>query len=198
MWKGILFFLVSAGVITMGLYSLTRLPLAVKNQKEPMPFEINYADRVEKENTGVSSYLQIPSLYLYADIETVKRDENGKMTKPKDPYHVGLYAEEDKRLGLGGVMVMAGDFDREDGRPSVFYYLSALEKDDIIQVTDLNGKKYNYIVYDKALYSWDTTDVRSFLIKSQTPRLDLITYQAHTEENRNKDVSKTIIYAEMK
>lgn len=198
MWKGLLFFLVSAAIIVIGAYSVTRVPLAVHGQKEPMPMEINYPDRVKRENAGMPSYIQIPTLYLYADVEQVKNGPNGKLDKPKDLFHVGMFAEENKRLGEKGVVVMAGDFDQENGRPGLFYYLNTLQKGDSIEFTDLNGKKFVYVVKDKAVYNWDSTDVTSLLNKFDSPRIDLIIYPAHTEENRNKDLSKTIIYAEIK
>lgn len=198
MWKGVLFFLISSVIILIGLYSVTRVPTAVRSQSEPLPMEMNYDDRVKKENAGIPSYVQIPALYLYANVEEVKKDEADRLEKPKNTDTIAYYKKEDVQLGKKGVIVMAADFDREDGKPGMFYNLAALEKNDKIEVTDLNGKKFTYIVYDKAIYSWDTTDVESLLIKSQNPRMDLIQYPAYTEENRNREESKTIIYAEMK
>lgn len=198
MWKGVLFFLVSSVVILIGLYSVTRIPLAVQSQKEPLPMEINYDERVKKENTGIPSYIQIPSLYLYANTEEVKRDDAGRLEKPKNTDNISYYRKDDLQLGKKGVFVIAGDFDRTDGKPGIFYNLAALEKDDKIEVTDLNGKKYIYIVYDKGTYNWDTKDVKSLLINSQRPRLNIILYPAHSEENKSKEENNTIIYAEMK
>ncbi len=198
MWKGVLFFLISSVIILLGLYSVTRVPTAVQSQTEPLPMEVNYDERVKKENTGTPSYLQIPSLYLYAEAEEVNRDEAGRLEKPKNTENIGYYRKEKIQLGKKGVIVMAGDFDREDGKPGVFYNLAALEKNDKIDVTDKNGKKYTYIVYDKGIYSWDTMDVESLVAKAQAPRLAVIIFPAHTEENKKREENKTIIYAEMK
>lgn len=198
MWKAVLFILVSAGVILMGLYSVTRIPYAVSYQKEPMPLEINYEQRVRKENTGIPSYIQIPSLDLYADIEKARLDAEGHLSRPTSEYYVNWYGAEDQQLGQKGVVILAGEFDRENGRPNSFYHLSSLEKNDLIEVSDLNGKKYTYVVTNKAIYDWASTDVQSLLVKSSVAKLNIIIYPAYTEEHSKLEASKTIIYAEMK
>ena len=150
MWKGMLFVIVSAAIIITGLYSLTHVPYAEQIQKEAMPMEISYDQRIKKENTGVPSYIQIPTLQVYADLEEVKVSDQGKLNYPLNQAAGGwLSNEKQQRLGQKGVVILAGQFDRQDGKPDFFYNLSSLEKGDVIDVTDLNGKEYEYEVSDK-------------------------------------------------
>ncbi len=198
MWKGVLFFLLSVPIILLGLYSVTRVPPDVQGTSGPLPLEINYAERVKRENVGMPSYIKIPSLYLYADIEVGKIDEEGKIMQPKNQANAAVFIEDDRHLGQKGVVVLVGNFDDETGDPSTFYYLSSLQRGDFIEVTDLNGKKYEYVVRDKSTFDVSTTDIKTLFNKFDSPRLVLIMYSAHTEDNKKKDVSKTIIYAEIK
>ncbi len=198
MWKGLLFFIIAAATIIIGLYSLARVPYAESKQSGPLPFEINYAERVKKQNAGIPSYIQIPSLYLFANIEKVKRDDKGMLSKPVDSQNAGWFAEENQRLGNAGVMIISGDFDDADGNPGIFYYLGSLEKKDKIIVTDLNGKKYDYTVIDKSAFNANSTDIQTLITKSQYPKLDLILYPSNTSESASLIESKTIIYAELK
>lgn len=197
MWKGVLFFLVSSVIILMGLYSVTRIPLTVHGQKEPFPIEINYDSRVQKENAGIPSYIKIPSLYLYADAE-VGATEASRLLKPKSSDHVSFLLDKNTMLGKKGVIIFAGDFDRENGRPGIFYNLAALQKADVIQVTDLNGKVYQYLVTQKGEYNWDATEVTSLFKKTDRSQIILIMYPPYTEENRKRPERNTVIYAEMK
>ena len=195
MFKTLLFIVVSAVVILTGLWVITTMPYAYHG--EQLPFEIHYDDRVRLENQGVPATIHIPSLYVYADIEQFDLDQTAHIPYPRNEMDLTWYSKS-TRIGEKGVTVIAGNFDTTEGRPNNFYHLAALEKGDSIEVDDMNGKKFSYTVIDKSDFDWERSNVESLLLKSFSPRLDLIIYPTLAEKNHDMKGSKTIIYAEMK
>lgn len=194
MLKAIAFILFAAATIIAGLWAITRAPIEAINQKEPMPMEINFDQRLQKDNAGVPATLEIPSLYLYSPIEEVQIDRNGYLLPPAEITNAAWYGDS-KKIGDKGITLIAGNFDLDTGRAGPFYHVGALQKGDLINLLDLNGKKTTYTVIDKGPYDWNT-NLKSFSEKTDKSRLYLLMYPAHAQQNANNPVSKTIIYAE--
>lgn len=195
MFKSLAFILISAVVILVGLWVVTTIPYAYQGGQ--LPFEVNYQERVKTENNGVPALLHISSLFVYADIEQVDLDENGRMNIPTSDIHLAWYSKSAK-LGEKGTSVIAGYFDTKDGKPNNFYHLAGLKKGDTIEVDDMNGKRYSYKITDVGEFDWNMAKTESLLLKSFSPRLDLIMYPTQNENNRNVMGNKTVIYAVMR
>src|SRR3989338_10669583 len=92
-------FVIFAGItIIAGLWALTRAPMAVINQKDPLPMEINYNERVKRENAGIPKQLSISALNMYSVVEEVTLDPSGYMFSPIEESNLGWYYKS-SRLG---------------------------------------------------------------------------------------------------
>ncbi len=194
MLKAVGFILLAAAIIIVGLWSITNVPIDAKNPSEPLPMEIHYEERRIESQKGVPAAFHIPSLYLHTTAEQKPLDASGILATPTYENYVSWYAES-KRLNENGATIIVGNFDLENGNPGPFYHLASLQKNDIIELSDLNGKKYQYVVVDKNIFDWNTTKINTLMKEQNSNRLLLLTYPAHSEENKNQEAAKVIISA---
>ena len=117
--------------------------------------------------------VKIPDIDVEAKVEWVGEDNQGNMDIPKDTDNAAWY-EKGYYPGEKGSMVIAGHKDSKTG-PAIFYNLDKLSFGDAITVSDMKGKIYRYIVFDKKLYEEDMFPVKEIFGKTDFSILNLIT-----------------------
>ena len=117
--------------------------------------------------------IQIPKAQVDAPVETIEIVDT-VMQNPTGPWVVSWY-KETARLGETGNCVMAGHLDYWDVGPAVFYNITALVKDDTIDVIGEDGETFTYVVQWLRNYDTANAPIQDIVGPTEEENLTLIT-----------------------
>ncbi len=141
--------------------------------------------------------LNIPKIGVHATVEPVGLDAKGAMAVPLRSSDVSWY-DNGPAPGEAGNVAISGHLDTETGKPAVFWNLEKLEVGDTIEVVDVQGSKYTYIVTDKKTYDVDNFPLEEVFGPTDKKRLNLITCQGEYNEQRKSYSQRVVVYSELK
>lgn len=152
--------------------------------------------REEAEKPSTPTTIEIPKLNVTADIEQVGKDSQGRMDVPKNFLNTGWYMLGPVP-GTIGNSVIAGHFDTPTGAPSVFYYLGSLSKGDEIIITDENGKKRIFKVYDVENFEDASFPIQKVFGDSNNKNLNLITCAGTYDRSARNYSERTVVFSRL-
>lgn len=159
-----------------------------KNEAKSPPREI--------ETVSIPIILSIPKLGLQASIELVGIDSQGRMDVPSSFYTVGWY-KYGPRPGEKGNSVIDGHYDTYTGDAAVFYNLDLLNRNDVINITDQNGKTYVFKITQVYTYQFDDVRLEKIFGKTQKRMLNLITCAGYFDHVSNNYSHRVVIFSEL-
>ncbi len=157
------------------------------------------ADTASTQKTtafGVPTTLEIPSIGVDTDIESVGKDATGAMDVPKNFKNAGWY-NLGAKFGQAGNVVLAGHYDRVDGSPAAFWDLPKVKIGDTIQVGDADGNTLKYTVVKLANYKHDAFPLEEVFGSTSQKRLNLITCQGKWDEKTKLYSERMVVYSEL-
>ncbi len=129
--------------------------------------------------------LIIPSLNLDSEIESVGKDDKGRMATPSKDDNVAWW-KLGALPGMVGNSVIAGHYDKKDGGPAVFYDLNKLNIGDKLQIIDKDSNKYVFKVVKKEVYKDADFPLNLVFGETTSNNLNLITCDGiFDKENKN-------------
>jgi len=141
------------------------------------------------------SQIEIPSIGVNAAIESTGILENGEMGVPEDVDQVGWF-EPGFKVGSKGNSVLAGHVDSLNG-PAVFYDLTEVEIGDLVNVTDIEGRKMIFEVREINSYETDQAPIEKIFGKSDKRMLNLITCTGNFNRDIGSHEERLVISAEL-
>ncbi len=141
--------------------------------------------------------LEVPSLNINAESESVGIDDQGRMDVPKNVINVAWY-ELGVKPGQKGNAVFAGHFDKPDGSPAVFYDLDKLAQGDELIVKDETGKRLTFTVTEKRVVKLDEFPLEEVFGETDKIRVNLITCGGSWDKVKKEYSERTIIFSELK
>ncbi len=190
-WKIIITILLSGGLLIAGLslFPITQgeTPDLIKESAvivEPTQVAsvaILQASSTEEEGTGSSfeapdrpARLVIKAIGVDAVIQNVGLSSIGNMGIPTNFTDVAWYKDGPKP-GMPGSAVMAGHLDGRNTPEAVFYNLSDLKIDDLVEVIDEDNQALSFKVVDVKMYHKNDPTLDVFSNDQSKARLNLIT-----------------------
>lgn len=163
-------------VIVAGIIIGTSASSFVKtdNHKQVLSTQSEQTTQKTVPLPGVPVRLQIPSISVDAEIESVANDEKGRMDVPKDDMNTAWY-NPGYRPGMNGNAVLAGHYDKKDGSAAVFWNLAKLNDGDEIIITDDKGKDWKFLVTKSVKYPNKEFPIKTVFGPASEPMLNLIT-----------------------
>ena len=140
--------------------------------------------------------LEIPSIDVKADVESVGLDSQDRMDVPKKAMDVGWY-DLGVKPGQVGNSVIDGHLDMVTGAPAVFWNLSKLQDGNQIIVTDSSGRKYTYSITDEKSYDWDKFPLQQVFGPRDQANLDLITCQGVWDQASHNYSQRIVVYSRL-
>lgn len=125
-------------------------------------------------NSGVPIRLDIPSIGVWAVVDSVGLTVDGAMDIKKNPDDVAWY-NLGARPGDIGNAVIAGHYGWENGKGSVFNELHTLKKGDEVSVNDETGKLTVFVVRKSERYDPAADATTIFRSNDGKAHLNLIT-----------------------
>ena len=168
------------GVLVMAL---------VVGQGNPTSISIN--DDVAP--AAVPAALDIPSIGVRTELETLRLDGNGELRPPSDAYKAGWYAGG-PRPGEVGPAVIAGHRDAKVGQ-AVFWKLGSLRPGDPITVRGERGAVTAFRVVSVERYSRDAFPTQRVYGPTQEPALRLITCAGPYDHRRARYRENVVVFA---
>ncbi len=150
----------------------------------------------QEPDVTVPVTLSIPKLKVEAKVEYVGLDKENAMDIPKADMNVAWYQLGAKPGELGN-SVMAGHFDKKDGKPAVFANLDELEKGDELMVKDENGKTLKFKVTETASYKLEEFPLKAVFGANTKSRLNLITCEGVFDKSSRLYSHRLVVYSEL-
>lgn len=141
--------------------------------------------------------LVIPKLKIDANSESVGMDKQGRMDIPQQVTNVAWY-NLGVKPGQKGNAVFAGHFDKPDGSPSVFYEINKLAKGDLIETSDINGKKLIFEVTETRVVDLNKFPLQEVFGETNKIRVNLITCGGKWDKEKKEYSERTIVFSELK
>lgn len=123
---------------------------------------------------GRPVYLEISSLNIDHEIETVGLTKSGAMDTPKDPSGVGWYSGS-ARPGAAGSAVITGHYGWKNNLPAIFDNLSKIEIGDTVTIKDEKGVSFSFAVSALHTYPRDAIVPEIFNATDTRAHLNIIT-----------------------
>lgn len=140
--------------------------------------------------------ISIPKINIEAAVEEVGLDKNYAMDIPADENNAAWYKLGVKPGELGN-SVIAGHFDKKNGKPAIFYKLGELEKGDELIVKDSSGKKLTFKVTYSQSYNLDEFPLKAVFGMHTKPRLNLITCEGVYDKQSKLYSHRLVVYSEL-
>jgi sortase (surface protein transpeptidase) len=137
--------------------------------------------------------IQIPKAAVDAQVETIEIVD-GVMQNPTGPWVVSWYKETAK-LGEIGNAVMAGHLDYWDVGPAVFYNITALVKDDTIDVIGEDGGVYTFVVEWLRNFDSANAPIQDIVGPTEEENLTLITCGGPFDYENGVYLQRTVVRA---
>lgn len=147
------------------------------------------------ESPGKPLKINIPSLSVAAEVESVSEDSVGRMDIPNDYMNAAWY-ELGAIPGELGNSVIAAHYDTPTGDPSVFYEIDTLKQGDEIVVTDENGTDLVFLVTQVVTYKNDNFPIKTVFGSHDKKRLNLITCGGDFDSTLKDYSDRTVVFSE--
>ncbi len=188
-------------ILIIGFGVWAGLRLTDQNQTQVASVQITDEPQIspvgETEATlGIPNRIRISELDLDVPIEQVGKDSQGRMDVPKDWNNTGWYMYGPKPGEIGNSAI-AGHVDDPKGNPSVFAKLDTLETDDIIVITDQNGKNLEFKVVDVETVELSKFPGDKVFGETDKKHLNLITCGGEWDKEKKEYTERTIVYSEL-
>jgi LPXTG-site transpeptidase (sortase) family protein len=135
----------------------------------------------------------IPSLGVEAPVEAVGQDPDGAMSSPTLPDDVAWY-KLGPGMGVPGNVVFAGHINWE-GRTRTFGFLDQLDKGDVIQVIDEQGRGFEYAVESSHWVRAEGAPLDEIFAQPSEPIITLITCGGEYVASRREYLDRLIVKA---
>ena len=149
------------------------------------------------EQTSKPVRLRIPAIGVDAAVQSVGLSwrNDGTMAVPSNFTDVAWY-NKGPNPGMPGSAVLAGHFDGKDVPQAVFFHLGDLKRDDLVEVTDEDGKKVQFRVIEVKTYDYnaETTDI--FASDGSKTRLNLITCGGNWDKTKKTYDKRVVVFTE--
>ncbi|WP_409252972.1 class F sortase [Bacillus sp. SCS-153A] len=157
-----------------------------------------FADSILKdERIGIVPVeLEIPSIGVSAEVESVGLKENGEMDVTESFEKTGWY-EKGYHPGEPGSAVIGGHVDSRDG-PAVFYDLNKLALGDEIIVKGENGEEKVFVVTGKEEYPWNEAPLQKIFGYTHSSSLNLITCTGTFDRSTRNYDKRLVVYTQLK
>ncbi|MSR70703.1 class F sortase [Candidatus Kaiserbacteria bacterium] len=185
--------LLSTGVILFGATLVHATAYAPERQQPPPQYS---AAAVAVPAARVPSRLRIPALGIDAAVQAVGQNSAGNMAAPSNYTDVGWY-KYGPAPGATGSAVIDGHLDNGLALPGVFKHLDAIQKGDVIEVTDVDGVVRRFVVDRVASYEPATAPTKEIFAKTGPPRLVLITCAGEWVPTKKTYDTRLIVYANL-
>jgi len=137
--------------------------------------------------------LMIPALGVEAAIEAVGQDPDGAMTAPTDPDEVAWY-KLGAGMGVPGNVVFAGHVNWA-GSLRVFGRIDQLDRGDVIQVIDAEGRGFEYAVETSRVVRAEGAPLDEIFVQPNAPVITLITCGGEYVPSRREYLDRVIVRA---
>jgi sortase (surface protein transpeptidase) len=137
--------------------------------------------------------ITIPSLGVEAKVEAVGQDPDGAMSVPTVPDDVAWY-KLGPGMGVPGNVVFAGHINWE-GRTRAFGYLDQLDRGDVIQVIDEQGRGFEYAVESSHWVRAEGAPIDEIFAQPTQPVITLITCGGEYVPSRREYLDRLIVRA---
>ncbi|MEI8188014.1 MAG: class F sortase [Candidatus Saccharibacteria bacterium] len=207
-WLGILVLLFCVFNIGLNWYhnhQLTaqaekEIKLANEGKPSPAPATIKpSADDINKYTVapGMPRFLRVDSLNVLSRVRQVGIDKTGAIGVPTNVYDVAWY-NKSSLPGAPGAAVIDGHVSSWTTH-GVFYSLTSIKINSIVQVEMGNGTLYNYKVVKKQVYSYDNVDMNALLspVNPKLPGLNLITCTGSVIKGTNEFNQRAIVFTQL-
>ncbi len=142
--------------------------------------------------------LQIPSLDISADIETVGLLENGDMDTPRQQPWTGVgWYSAGVRPGERGSAVIDGHLDRPGGSPAVFWTLKNSQIDDEVLVKMQTGRTLHFTVRQVATYAPREAPLQAIFGDTGGNYLNLITCAGYWVASEQQTTARLVVYTQL-
>lgn len=181
-------------VIVLLIISPSLVLLAYSNSLDKKADQL-FVNTVQGREYGIPKRLQIPTINVDAEVESVGITADGAMDIPVNADNVAWY-NLGVRPGEQGSAVIDGHLDKEDQSPAVFANLGKLAVGDVVSVYDGQENQLNFRVIDIRMYlaDDDTTEVFS----NQTGKfLNLITCAGSWDAGTKDYNQRRVIFTEL-
>ena len=137
--------------------------------------------------------LKIPAVGIDAGVEFVGLTADGTMDAPKDSSKVAWYRLGPKP-GERGNAVLAGHVDW-GGKTAVFWRLNELKPGDLVEVTAVDDRKYQFVVQSQQWFDADGAPVEDVFGQADSPQLTLITCGGVFDRKTRQYLSRLVVRA---
>jgi len=148
---------------------------------------------------GAPARLEIPSIGVDTDIESLSFTSEGKIDVPKEWDEAGWYRAS-ARPGEPGRALISGHLDDDHGRPAVFWDLDKLAAGDEVRVTYTNADRYTFVVVDHLLVDGDVENSATLdriFGPSDVPRLNLITCDGAWDRGAASYTKRLVVFTQL-
>ncbi len=139
--------------------------------------------------------LRIPTIEVDAAVVVKGLDENGAMETPDGPWDVAWY-DFSARPGTGSNVVFSGHVDHQAVGPAVFWDLSKLQPDSVVEVHLEDGAVYRYRVIAKDTVDVATAPVAQIVGPTPTDSVTLITCAGRFDRTTQTYDQRLVVRAE--
>ncbi len=145
---------------------------------------------------GIPVSIVIPKIHVYAVVESVGMDSQGRMDVPKNASDTAWYSPGFKP-GMKGSAVIDGHLDKATGAPAVFWNLKVLTTGDPISITENNGKTLTFAVDRVVRYPYDSFPIKEVFAATDIPMLNLITCNGVWDKNTKNYSDRLVVYSKL-
>lgn len=137
--------------------------------------------------------VRIPAIGIDAPLIDLGIASSGQMEAPEDYDEIGWFTGGGRPGGFGPT-VIAGHVDSPTG-PAVFLHLSELAEGDIVEVTDVSGNPFSYVVTEVADYPKSAFPTAAVFGAVAADELRLITCGGVFDPEAASYVDNRVVYA---
>jgi LPXTG-site transpeptidase (sortase) family protein len=141
-------------------------------------------------------YLVIPSLNIYAPIESVGLDTQGVMKTPTTASQVAWY-EQGFLPGQKGNALLTGHVDWTNG-PAVFYHLRDLKEGDVIEVIDTQHQQWQFSVTQVISYPTTELPLQALAAPANTAHVNLVTCDGIFNARNQTYSNRVVVYTTLR
>lgn len=197
------FFAIIFFVVCIGIGTFIGGMISHQNTKVPQQVVEGTAQHITATPTitvtptpGIPQRIVIPKIHVDAVIESVAKDNEGRMDIPKIAKDTAWY-DLGFRPGEKGSAVIDGHYDMVTGAPAVFYDIAKLTPGDKIFVTDTTGKQYIFAVDQTTSYAFDNLPLQTIFSSTDKARLNLITCIGTWDKVKKNYSNREVVYSEL-
>jgi sortase A len=147
-------------------------------------------------STSLPVRIQIPSLEIDSEIESVGIAPDGTMEVPSTPLKTAWY-NLGVRPGDKGSAVIDGHVNWNNGDKGVFKDLHKIEIGSPLIIIDNQGKKLTFIVRSVASYNYNADATEIFTSKDDRAHLNLITCMGTWDKSVQSYSQRFIVFADL-